>query len=130
MRTNFLFAPAVLVGLATLANAGGYDDPERWCSVGERLHGRNETLLLLVVRLQLLVHESVDLVDVVDCALAPGFGARNRYGRPMLILAIDTALEMCAAAVLDTEPGKMASESLPMVRGHAEAVVPLIQRGM
>src|SRR6185436_12553281 len=48
----------------------------------------------------------------------------------MRVLAIDTALETCAAAVLDTEPGKMASESLPMLRGHAEALVPLIQRVM
>ena len=43
----------------------------------------------------------------------------------MRILAIDTALEACAAAVLDTEQGKVASESLPMVRGHAEALLPL-----
>ena len=48
----------------------------------------------------------------------------------MRVLAIDTALETCAAAVLDTEPGKMASESLPMLRGHAEALVPLVQRVM
>ena len=43
----------------------GGDDAERRRSVGERLHGRNDALLLLVVRLQFLVHESVDLVDVV-----------------------------------------------------------------
>ncbi|CAD5267038.1 hypothetical protein BOS5A_80090 [Bosea sp. EC-HK365B] len=43
----------------------GGDDAERRCSVGDRLHGRNETLLLLVVRLQFLVHERVDLVGVV-----------------------------------------------------------------
>ena len=43
----------------------GGDDAERRRSVGERLHGRDQTLLLLVVRLQFLVHESVDLVDVV-----------------------------------------------------------------
>ena len=48
----------------------------------------------------------------------------------MRVLAIDTALETCAAAVLDTEPGKMASEALPMLRGHAEALVPLVQRVM
>jgi tRNA threonylcarbamoyl adenosine modification protein YeaZ len=48
----------------------------------------------------------------------------------MRILAIDTALEACAAAVLDTEQGKVASESLPMVRGHAEALLPLVQRVM
>ncbi len=48
----------------------------------------------------------------------------------MRVLAIDTALEACAAAVLDTEHGKMASESLPMLRGHAEALMPLIARVM
>jgi tRNA threonylcarbamoyl adenosine modification protein YeaZ len=48
----------------------------------------------------------------------------------MRLLAIDTALEACAAAVLDTEHGKVASETLPMVRGHAEALLPLIQRVM
>jgi tRNA threonylcarbamoyladenosine biosynthesis protein TsaB len=46
----------------------------------------------------------------------------------MRVLAIDTALAACAAAVLDTEHGIVASESLPMVRGHAEALVPLIAR--
>jgi tRNA threonylcarbamoyl adenosine modification protein YeaZ len=46
----------------------------------------------------------------------------------MRILAIDTALEACSAAVLDTERGKVASESLPMARGHAEALIPLIER--
>ena len=46
----------------------------------------------------------------------------------MRVLAIDTALEACAAAVLDTEHGKVASESLPMVRGHAEALMPLVGR--
>jgi tRNA threonylcarbamoyladenosine biosynthesis protein TsaB len=48
----------------------------------------------------------------------------------MRILAIDTALEACAAAVLDTDTGKVASESQPMVRGHAEALMPLIGRVM
>ena len=48
----------------------------------------------------------------------------------MRVLAIDTALESCSAAVLDTENGKVTSESLPMVRGHAEALMPLIARVM
>jgi tRNA threonylcarbamoyl adenosine modification protein YeaZ len=48
----------------------------------------------------------------------------------MRVLAIDTALEACSAAVLDTEQGKVASESAPMVRGHAEALMPLIGRVM
>lgn len=47
----------------------------------------------------------------------------------MLILAIDTALDACAAAVLDTEAGKLiAEESQAMKRGHAEALMPLIGR--
>src|SRR5215813_191021 len=49
----------------------------------------------------------------------------------MLILAIDTALDACAAAVLDTEAGGLvAHESQPMKRGHAEALMPLIARVM
>jgi tRNA threonylcarbamoyladenosine biosynthesis protein TsaB len=48
----------------------------------------------------------------------------------MRVLAIDTALAACAAAVLDTDHGIVASESLAMVRGHAEALVPLIARVM
>ena len=49
----------------------------------------------------------------------------------MRLLAIDTALETCSAAVLDTTGGGIvAQESLPMVRGHAEALMPLIQRVM
>jgi tRNA threonylcarbamoyladenosine biosynthesis protein TsaB len=47
----------------------------------------------------------------------------------MLILAIDTALDACAAGVLDTEAGRLiAQESLSMKRGHAEALMPLIGR--
>src|ERR1700722_12218281 len=47
----------------------------------------------------------------------------------MLILAIDTALDACAAAVLDTEAGGLiAQESQAMKRGHAEALMPLIAR--
>ena len=47
----------------------------------------------------------------------------------MLILAIDTALDACAAGVLDTEAAKLiAQESLSMKRGHAEALMPLIAR--
>jgi tRNA threonylcarbamoyladenosine biosynthesis protein TsaB len=47
----------------------------------------------------------------------------------MLILAIDTALDACAAAVLDTNTSQLiAQESQPMKRGHAEALMPLIAR--
>jgi tRNA threonylcarbamoyl adenosine modification protein YeaZ len=49
----------------------------------------------------------------------------------MRVLAIDTALEACSAAVLDTDQAAIvARESLPMVRGHAEALLPLIARVM
>ena len=49
----------------------------------------------------------------------------------MRVLAIDTALAACSAAVLDTEHGGIvAAESLPMTRGHAEALMPLIARVM
>ena len=47
----------------------------------------------------------------------------------MRVLAIDTALDACSAAVLDTG-GRVKSRSLPMVRGHAEALMPLIARVM
>jgi tRNA threonylcarbamoyladenosine biosynthesis protein TsaB len=48
----------------------------------------------------------------------------------MRVLAIDTALEACSAAVLDTSGGIAASETLAMTRGHAEALMPLIARVM
>jgi tRNA threonylcarbamoyladenosine biosynthesis protein TsaB len=49
----------------------------------------------------------------------------------MRVLAIDTALAACSAAVLDTEHGGIiASECLPMLRGHAEALLPLLRRVM
>ncbi len=49
----------------------------------------------------------------------------------MRVLAIDTALAACSAAVLDTEHGVIvAHESLPMTRGHAEALMPLVARVM
>jgi tRNA threonylcarbamoyladenosine biosynthesis protein TsaB len=45
----------------------------------------------------------------------------------MRVLAIDTALAACSASVLDTGLlGLLASDSLPMARGHAEALMPLI----
>lgn len=47
----------------------------------------------------------------------------------MIILAIDTALDYCAAAVLDAGMQTMlAQETLEMKRGHAEALMPLIAR--
>ena len=49
----------------------------------------------------------------------------------MRVLAIDTALEACSAAVFDTARGGItASESVAMARGHAEAIMPLLARVM
>lgn len=49
----------------------------------------------------------------------------------MLILAIDTALDACAAAILDTDNNKViAQETAAMKRGHAEALMPLVARVM
>src|SRR4249919_474450 len=56
---------------------------------------------------------------------------KNLYAGAMLILAIDTALDACAAAVLDTSASHLiAQESQPMKRGHAEALMPLVARVM
>ena len=47
----------------------------------------------------------------------------------MRILAIDTALEACSVAAFDTERGDdSVHESLPMARGHAEALISMIAR--
>ncbi len=48
----------------------------------------------------------------------------------MRVLAIDTTLEACSVAVIDTADvhGRHAHESLPMQRGHAEALMPLVAR--
>jgi len=49
----------------------------------------------------------------------------------MRVLAIDTALAACSAAVFDAKRGAIiASETLAMIRGHAEALMPLIARVM
>jgi tRNA threonylcarbamoyladenosine biosynthesis protein TsaB len=49
----------------------------------------------------------------------------------MRVLAIDCALDACAAAVLDSDTGSIiASETRAMLRGHAEALMPLIARVM
>ena len=49
----------------------------------------------------------------------------------MRVLAIDTALDACAAAVLDTgRGGIIAHETLALTRGHAEALMPLVARVM
>jgi tRNA threonylcarbamoyladenosine biosynthesis protein TsaB len=45
------------------------------------------------------------------------------------ILAIDTALETCAACVMaEGAETPLSAEALPMARGHAESLLPLIER--
>jgi tRNA threonylcarbamoyladenosine biosynthesis protein TsaB len=45
------------------------------------------------------------------------------------ILAIDTALDHCAACVAqDDADAPLSAETLPMARGHAESLLPLIER--
>lgn len=47
----------------------------------------------------------------------------------MRILAIDTALDICAACVAtDDSDDLLAEESMSLARGHAEALLPLIER--
>ena len=46
---------------------------------------------------------------------------------PVRVLAIDTALEACSAAILDSQRADIVTcRSVPMARGHAEALMPLI----
>jgi tRNA threonylcarbamoyladenosine biosynthesis protein TsaB len=45
------------------------------------------------------------------------------------VLAIDTALGACSACILEAGNGEpLAQESIPMERGHAEALLPMIDR--
>ncbi len=46
------------------------------------------------------------------------------------ILAIDTALDLCSACVVDEAGGVVAQESMELARGHAEALLPLVERVM
>ncbi|MGQ4274335.1 tRNA (adenosine(37)-N6)-threonylcarbamoyltransferase complex dimerization subunit type 1 TsaB [Terrihabitans sp. B22-R8] len=47
----------------------------------------------------------------------------------MRVLAIDTSLTACSVALLDTDEDMVLScDSMDMERGHAEAVLPMIQR--
>jgi tRNA threonylcarbamoyladenosine biosynthesis protein TsaB len=70
------------------------------------------------------------MVGTAQERLCPPYtAAKLLYLSAMLILAIDTALDACAAGVLDTEAGKLiAQESAGMKRGHAEALMPLLGR--
>ena len=60
-----------------------------------------------------------------------GGGISNLRPGQKPVLAIDTALGACAAAVFDAGLGQtLAVQSIEMERGHAEALVPLIERVM
>lgn len=49
----------------------------------------------------------------------------------MRVLAIDTALQTCAACVIEGDDGReVAREAESMERGHAEALLPLLERVM
>ena len=48
----------------------------------------------------------------------------------MRVLAIDTALAACAAAVFDTDSGMLAHQNLDLPRGQAEALIPLVAEVM
>jgi tRNA threonylcarbamoyladenosine biosynthesis protein TsaB len=49
----------------------------------------------------------------------------------MLVLAIDTALAACSVAVLDADADTVvAGDSVLMERGHAEALIPMVERVM
>jgi len=49
----------------------------------------------------------------------------------MRVLAIDTALAVCAAAIFESDGGTiLAREAQTMARGHAEALMPLVARVM
>jgi tRNA threonylcarbamoyladenosine biosynthesis protein TsaB len=48
----------------------------------------------------------------------------------MRILAVDTALEACAAGIIELPDRVLAQESVAMARGHAEALMPLVARVM
>jgi tRNA threonylcarbamoyladenosine biosynthesis protein TsaB len=47
------------------------------------------------------------------------------------VLAIDTALDQCAVALWDhASKGVLAEQTIPMQRGHAEALLPMIEKVM
>lgn len=58
-------------------------------------------------------------------------GRGERASTFMYVLAIDTALAACSVAVLDAEADAIiAGDSLLMERGHAEALVPIVEQVM
>lgn len=49
----------------------------------------------------------------------------------MRVLSIDTALAACSVALLETQPDSVIARlSLPMERGHAEAIMPMIDQAV
>ncbi|GEP11979.1 tRNA (adenosine(37)-N6)-threonylcarbamoyltransferase complex dimerization subunit type 1 TsaB [Methylobacterium gnaphalii] len=53
------------------------------------------------------------------------------YGESVRILAIDTALDACSACVAtDESEALLGEESMTLARGHAEALLPLVERVM
>jgi tRNA threonylcarbamoyladenosine biosynthesis protein TsaB len=66
-----------------------------------------------------------------DQNLQRGETGARRDGSRRLVLAIDTALGACAAAIYDVTLGHMlAAQSYAMIRGHAEVLIPLVERVM
>lgn len=58
-----------------------------------------------------------------------GREAGRKVDRVLRVLAIDTALGACSACVAEAgTPAPLSRESIPMERGHAEALLPLIDR--
>jgi len=58
-------------------------------------------------------------------------GRASATGVSLRILAIDTALDLCSACVLDdAAEAPLAQESMALARGHAEALLPLVERVM
>src|SRR5271169_2956344 len=52
-----------------------------------------------------------------------------RGGLSLIVLALDTALAACSVGLFDTERDKVvASDTALLRRGHAEALVPMIER--
>ena len=79
----------------------------------------------------LLRHFVPDVTEVRPMLVRRGAPRTSTVLFSMRVLAIDTALAACSAAVLDTASGGIvASESLVMARGHAEALMPLVARVM
>src|SRR3978361_1723236 len=65
--------------------------------------------------------------SVTSCRMSVGL--RPSKACLMRVLAIDTALGQCAAAVIDTAQAEtLSAEAIAMERGHADALLPLLDR--